>query len=554
MYDPEFLISLYFNGNGAFEQEHMDQLSEWIQQDPENAVKFVHAAFLHRAIHDSLAGEDIQTNILSGNEDSDMFWDADSWQALAEKEKIAPEVHKEKPTEKSVEPVLAKTVKPERKISSFSIYTLTLSAAAILLLMLMFLFTPVRPVVGVLTDSINAEWISTEEIPAKGEVLSQGELTLVRGLAEITFDDGAVVIVEAPAVIELESPKSMFVHSGKISAVVSEYATGFTVNTLSASIVDLGTEFGVSVEGDGSCSLHMFKGKASLIAGRKGQRRTSQIINVDEARSVDLITGQVEDIKLGEKSFVRRIDSQKGFIWRGERFNLVDIVGGGNGFGTSRHSHVIDPTTGNVIPFRDRSTDTRFIKLKYNPVQALDFVDGVFIPDGGDESVIISSEGHLFENCPDTEGATRKDIATLDSVYQTEDAVLQMDQIYYGTIEHPAISMHANKGITFDLKAIRDSMPKIQITRFKALCGIVDANNPEQVEYKAGFWILVDGKLMDSFPDARFGIVHSIDIPITQDSRYLTLITTDGGDNIHNDRCIFAEPVLVLEPNDYTNN
>ena len=82
MYDPELLISLYFNGNGFFEKEHMDQLSKWIQRDPANAAKFVHAAFIHRAIHDSLAGQDIQRTLLQGiddiSEDSDMFWDADA--------------------------------------------------------------------------------------------------------------------------------------------------------------------------------------------------------------------------------------------------------------------------------------------------------------------------------------------------------------------------------------------------------------------------------------------------------------------------------------------
>ena len=233
------------------------------------------------------------------------------WQALAENEKMAPGILVEKPIEKSVDPRLGlmKVEKLERKISRLSVYTLILSAAAMLFLMILVLSSPIRPVVATLTDSINAEWISEDEIPAKWDVLKQGELTLVRGLAEITFDDGAVVVVEAPAMFKLESPKSMFLSSGKISAVVSERATGFEVNTLSARIIDIGTEFGVSVEGDGSCSLHMFKGMASLIAGQKGKVRTSQIVNANEARSVDMMTGVVQNIALDKYNIVRRMPS-----------------------------------------------------------------------------------------------------------------------------------------------------------------------------------------------------------------------------------------------------
>ncbi|MCK4998226.1 MAG: hypothetical protein KAS23_01785 [Anaerohalosphaera sp.] len=230
---------------------------------------------------------------------------------MAEYEKKAPTIHIEKPIEKSVESWqgLMKVEKPKRTISRLSVYTLILSAAAVLFLMILVLSSPIRPIVATLTDSINAEWISEDEIPAKGEVLREGALTLVRGFAEITFDDGAVVIVEAPAVIELESSKSMFVHSGKISAVISEYAIGFTVNILSGSIVDLGTEFGVSVEGDGSCSLYMFEGKANLIAGQEGQKRTSQIVTEGQARQMKNDGRGIRSIGFNKHAFVRQIPS-----------------------------------------------------------------------------------------------------------------------------------------------------------------------------------------------------------------------------------------------------
>ena len=284
-------------------EEQSVELKSLLEQEPDNIDYYVEFMMLYSGL--SQPGE---VAFLEDDDEDDGVADFDALlQALAENERRAPTVLVEKPIEKSVDPKLGlmKVEKPKRTISRLSVYTLILSAAAMLFLMILVLSSPIRPVVATLTDSINAEWISDEETPIDSDVLREGKLTLIGGLAEITFNDGAVVVVEAPAVIELESAKSIFVTSGKLTAVVSEYATGFTVNTLNASIIDLGTEFGVSVEGDGSCSLHMFDGKANLIAGRKDQKRTSRMVTVGEAKRVDRAGATIQDVSLDEAAFMR---------------------------------------------------------------------------------------------------------------------------------------------------------------------------------------------------------------------------------------------------------
>ena len=474
---------------------------------------------------------------------------------MAEYEKKAPTIHIEKPIEKSVESWqgMMKVEKPKRTISRLSIYTLMLSAAAMLFLMILVLSSPIRPVVATLTDSINAEWISEDEIPAKWDVLKQGELTLVRGLAEITFDDGAVVVVEAPAVIELESPKAMFVTSGKVSALVSQYATGFTVNTLSGSIIDLGTEFGVSVEDDGSCSLHMFKGMASLIVGKKGNVRTSQIVNANEARSIDEVTGVVKEIKLSEKAFVRHIDSEKGFIWRGEILNLADVVGNGNGFGTGNIGAGIVLSDASLIDKAAHSGVTG--KHQYLPVVWSDFIDGVFVPDGAVANV-ISSQGHKFAEFPRT--GNNATLPVMNGILERQrgpeidllEVGAKLNSIPYGTQENPAIIMHSNSGITFDLDQIRAKLPGVKITAFRSKCGISET----AIEYGtikkplADFWVLLDGvRLYGVSGVMPTDGTSDIYIPINENDRFLTLAITDGGDSIESDWCLFADPILELE-------
>ena len=490
----------------------------------------------------------------------DVPYDIELWKALAENEANAPGIHIEKPDDTPVELGLAKTAKLERQISRLSIYTLILSAAAVLLIMIMVWVSPPISIVATLTDSINAEWISTEGIPAKGEVLRQGSLTLARGFAEITFDDGAVVVVEAPAVIDLESAGSMFVTSGKISAHVSDYATGFTVNTLSGSIVDLGTEFGVRVEGDGTCDLHMFKGKANLIAGRKNQRKTPQIINANEARSVDFTTGEVKDISLSEKSFVRRIDSEKGFIWRGQDVQLADIVGGGNGFGNGSSDIAIDLASGKVVdgflPYYVMSN------RDYHSVTSLPFIDGVFVPDGEEGPVITTSAGHVFDNCPDTYGiswgaifkdgryAYPSETKTIKLRNWRNFEILQLDGQEYMGNPKSAITMHSNIGITFDLAAIRNEIPDLDIAGFSALFGMAD-NVTEHVGDNftplVDVWVLVDGRIR--YSKTAIGVdneAENIQFAIKGNDRFLTLIVTDANGNINNDWTMFADPVLKL--------
>ena len=588
MFDPQYIITLYFNGDEALTQGDVDHLSEWIGQSHENAVEFIQASFMHRAIHDSLVGTDLKKNaLLDLNEattsayevvmDSNVSLDGvdvtkdvlsnekedtvagyqlsldnnvmQALQELAEFEETAPTVHAEKPIEEPTEPVgppVIKPARPERKMSKFTIFTLAFSAAAMLFFAAIIFFMPVHPDVAILTDSIDAEWVDTKDIPVDGDPLSQGEMTLSKGFAEITFDDGAVVTVEAPAVFKLESPKAMFLTSGKVSAIVSEYATGFTINTLSASIVDLGTEFGVNVEDNGSCNLSMFKGLANLIVGQEGQKRTTQRVNASEARSVDL-TGVVKDVRLDEKGFVRSIDSEDEFIWRGENVDLADIVGGGNGFGNGLQNCNINLLTGEYSEPLD--SVTQYTDNEYHSCEELGFVDGVFVPDGGSGPVQVTSQGHLWKDSPDTSGLfNRSHIHTGSQARDNVPHGFVLNGQQYGTVEHPAIVTHCNAGVTFDLGALRPHLFGRKIIRFEALCGISQEAGNTYPGNASHFFVLVDGeKRFEAKGVGVFSEPGEVSIELNEEDRFLTLVSTEGDRIRRHDWSFYAEPRLVLE-------
>jgi hypothetical protein len=110
--------------------------------------------------------------------------------------------------------------------------------------------------------------------------------------------------------------------------------------------------------------------------------------------------------------------------------------------------------------------------------------------------------------------------------------------------------LHGNSGITFDLDAIRKMLPRLDITKFEALCGI-----PDQIgDSDADYWAVLDVHVMlDGKPHY---VKHSLDtsaekiaisIPIQKNQRFLTLAVADAGNGNHGDYAVFAQPQLILK-------
>lgn len=93
-----------------------------------------------------------------------------------------------------------------------------------------------------------------------GSSLSQGSLHLLAGKTTIQFESGVVVELTGPSVFTIRSPSTAFLQSGRVSATVPKQAIGFTVETPSSTIVDLGTRFEVAVELAGTVQVNVREG------------------------------------------------------------------------------------------------------------------------------------------------------------------------------------------------------------------------------------------------------------------------------------------------------
>lgn len=142
------------------------------------------------------------------------------------------------------------------------------------------------PIVATLTAEHNAAW---ERRP--GEDLYAGQrLTLTQGFAEITTNDGAIAILEAPATIELlDNDNALRLHTGKMVGICeTKSSKGFLVLTPRMDITDLGTRFGVDAN-NREAMVHVFEGgvTASRTDASSGTKPTLIAAGESAATSID---------------------------------------------------------------------------------------------------------------------------------------------------------------------------------------------------------------------------------------------------------------------------
>lgn len=550
--------------DGKICDERFSLLQDWLRSEPE-AIDYYsdfmrnYAALCHHSIPQD---EENQWN--------DSTEDQALWQMLAESEKSAEAIqideHRQEEKPQLITEVRKIARRPSR-VSRLSLYTAIVSTAALIVILLYVVSNPrISPaVVATLADAIEAKWDDLSTPVQVGDDLRTGPRKLLNGFVQINFDKGAEVLVQSPAEFTLETQDQMFLVSGRVFCRVPSDSAGFVVRTPNACVVDYGTEFGVTARSSGETEAHVFKGTVDLRGGSDPVRfKSFKKLTAGIAGKVD-DKGTVSEatFKAQPRQYVKKLPDKDVFARPGVRFDLADVVGGGDGFGSGRFGLVLDPLTEGFISFAelkdrgwyitDKPESTAYIieelgPSKYILTPFLPYVDGIFVPDVGNVPVRVSSKGHIFHDCPDTNGCFWAGIANHFRLRNNDGFVdwvdMRLGGRLYGTAENPGIFMHANVGITFDLDMIRATLPDTEITSFKALCGMPKSSPSVG---RADFYILVDGQVRYKWTGvtARMS-TKSVEVQIEQKDKFLTLVTTDFDKNNTNDGCVLALPELEL--------
>ena len=125
--------------------------------------------------------------------------------------------------------------------------------------------------IALLTRAVDLRWADPSRTFQVGDALSPGRLAIKEGYAQLEFFCGATVVVEGPAELDLKSATLARVDRGRVRAQVPPAARGFSLEVNDMTVVDLGTEFGLSVSPEGT-DVQVFDGEVELRSAKEPKR------------------------------------------------------------------------------------------------------------------------------------------------------------------------------------------------------------------------------------------------------------------------------------------
>ena len=439
-----------------------------------------------------------------------------------------------------------------------------------------------------LARAVDCLWSGGPDAPEAGDDLAAGDkLVLRRGLAEIVFGalrsgSAARMILQGPATLAVRSRASAVLDRGKCTVTVeTPSARGFEIHAPGMKYTDLGTEFGVAVAENGVQEVHVFRGKVQAeraieaAKGRKGDgekgrkgdqnnrslpfaplpvspspprssppRLTAhQAIRVATPDAVGKAAEPIELMAANAKQFVRALPPATAL-------DLVDIVAGGDGLSTRRNRE-INPTNGR---FSDEPGGKDNIAQgegtvfqsdhQYHRVPANQFIDGVFIVHGGKGPVQLDSAGHRFAGFPKNGGKTANMIQAVGATpahpqawfTAKQNSLPQLGGVDYSSIGHGVLAVRSNKGITFDLAAVRAAHQRLLFACRSRPWPATPAAKTRRVRATSGYSSTASSDFSGGTCAVNSGPVP-LEVPLQPADRYLTLVatTTYGQRNLERD-------------------
>jgi hypothetical protein len=433
---------------------------------------------------------------------------------------------------------------------------------------------PVAPIpskgelVGRISGMADCQW--TADGAKSSPLVALGDTFRVSsGLLEITYDTGARVILQGPVTYKVESSAGGYLSIGKLTAKLETEVRGqksevrgqrsasenqksevknhqFAVRTPTAIVTDLGTEFGVEVDASGATRSEVFRGsvKVRVLSARNETGEIERVLHENEATRIgDDSQRTILVVPVPRASgFVREMPKQTI-----KTLDLADVVAGGDGF-SGKRGRGIDPTTGLASNLQPEDVNAQG-DYKYHRVEGVPYVDGIFIPDGSKGPVQIDSAGHTFPDCPKTDNCSWAYVWAGGKLPPAIGSRMSatLAGVDYSSPGHALLVIHANKGITFDLDAIRRRNPRSEVLRFRATAGNVETESERGTGVSADIWVLVDGEVRFKRREFnRYNGAVAVVVPVHDSDRFLTLAVTDAGNSYMCDQILFGDPKLEL--------
>lgn len=159
--------------------------------------------------------------------------------------------------------------------------------------------------VATVTQLAEVAWSEGAPIFVPGQPLApESRIRFESGLAKLTFECGAEVVLEGPCDFMVRDAMVGVLHQGKITANVPRRAFAFAILSPGVDFIDVGTSFGLSVDDTGNSELHVFEGEVLYNnSNRPAQSERNPAVHVMEKQAVGFAAGNPETIVFDEKQF-----------------------------------------------------------------------------------------------------------------------------------------------------------------------------------------------------------------------------------------------------------
>ena len=179
------------------------------------------------------------------------------------------------------------------------------------------------PVFAVVRETLHGRWADGREVRVS-ESVGRGGWSLQSGLISLAGADGVELVVEGPAVGEWLGAQHIRLTSGTVVVRMPKGRSGFVVDTEQMRVIDLGTEFGVSVSQSGDERVQVYDGLVrteSAASGAARELKAGSGLHLSAA-------GELVPAAFVEDRFIRRMPRTTPITLGGPLFNrsAVDSV------------------------------------------------------------------------------------------------------------------------------------------------------------------------------------------------------------------------------------
>ncbi|MEM9079910.1 MAG: FecR domain-containing protein [Verrucomicrobiota bacterium] len=186
--------------------------------------------------------------------------------------------------------------------------------------------------VAVITRTNRAKWGASQApfiggLSVGGLPVARGVIDLEEGIAQIDFYSGATVTLEGPARLEVVSPDLARLAYGNLWAFVPPPARGFRIETENFEVLDLGTEFGMTLRVDGQGEVHVIDGEVEVLGSQSNPIEKEHLLTTGEGLRVGA-DGRPESIAAVPSQFpaTSRLDElarERNQVWKDFSYQLA---------------------------------------------------------------------------------------------------------------------------------------------------------------------------------------------------------------------------------------